>query len=122
MEVNMAIDQTESNQAKPNTEKKNKLEITEKRSGEELTVMLEGRLDTSTYSELQRFLDKRDGFTVLYIDMAQTEYVSSAGLRVLLDAAKRMDAANGTMKVKNVNQEVRETFCVTGFDEILTIE
>lgn len=102
---------------------KNKLTIADSREGETLTVRLSGRLDTETAPQLQRFLDGALADTSgLRLDMEELAYVSSAGLRVLLAAAKRMDRADGTMVVEHVNREIREVFAITGFDEILTLE
>ena len=87
-----------------------------------LTVGLEGRLDTTTAPELETALNGAlDGIKGLTIDLEKLEYISSAGLRVLLSAHKAMSGKGG-MKVKNVNEVVREVFDVTGFADILTIE
>ena len=91
-------------------------------AGTELNIVLEGRLDTNTAPELEAELKKRvEGITSLVIDIEKLEYISSAGLRVLLSAHKIM-VKQGTMVIKNVRDEVREIFEVTGFDEILNIE
>ena len=83
---------------------------------------LQGRLDTVTAPDLEKALkDSLDGITELVLDFEQLEYISSAGLRVLLSAHKAMSGKGG-MKVKNVNEVVREVFDVTGFADILTIE
>ncbi len=85
-------------------------------------VTLEGRLDTVTAPELDRELKGvLEGISELTLDFEKLEYVSSAGLRVLLSAHKAMSAKGG-MKVTNVNEIVREVFEVTGFADILTIE
>lgn len=87
-----------------------------------LTVKLEGRLDTVTSPELEKtMLSILDGVTNLVLDFADLAYISSAGLRVLLSAQKRM-SKQGSMKVINVNEDVQEIFEVTGFCDILTIE
>ncbi len=102
---------------------KNRLTIEESREGEKLTVRLAGRLDTETAPQLQQFLDGALADTAeLRLDMEGLAYVSSAGLRVLLAAAKRMDRSDGTMVVEHVSREIREVFAITGFDEILTLE
>ena len=95
----------------------------EKKTGETgLTVVLTGRLDTTTAPELEKELKENlDGVTALVIDMAALEYISSAGLRVLLSAQKIM-GKQGEMKVTHVNETIMEIFEVTGFSEILTIE
>lgn len=91
--------------------------------GTALTLALEGRLDTNTAPELEQVLnDSLDDITALEIDFANLEYISSAGLRVLLTTHKTMTAKGGTLKVTNSNDVVREIFDVTGFVDILTIE
>ena len=83
---------------------------------------LEGRLDTVTAPELEQSLkESMDGITELSLDFEKLEYISSAGLRVLLSAQKIMNR-QGSMKVTNVNETVMEIFEVTGFTDILTIE
>lgn len=103
--------------------RKNKLAIADSREGGRLTLQLSGRLDTETAPQLQQFLDGALADTAeLRLDMEELAYVSSAGLRVLLAVAKRMDRSDGTMVVEHVNREIREVFAITGFDEILTLE
>ena len=98
------------------------LNIEKKTNGTELTVALTGRLDTTTAPELERELKENlDGVTALVIDMAALEYISSAGLRVLLSAQKIM-GRQGEMKVTHVSETIMEIFEVTGFSDILTIE
>ena len=83
---------------------------------------LQGRLDTVTAPELEQSLkDSLDGITELELDFQNLEYISSAGLRVLLSAQKIMNR-QGIMKVIHVNETVMEIFEVTGFTDILTIE
>ena len=83
---------------------------------------LEGRLDTVTAPDLENDLkESLDGVTVLTLDFANLEYISSAGLRVLLSAQKTM-TRQGEMKIINVNDTIMEIFEVTGFVDILTIE
>ena len=85
-------------------------------------VDLEGRLDTVTAPELEKQLkDAMDDAAELVLGMEKLDYISSAGLRVLLSAHKVMSAKGG-MKVKHVNEIVQEVFEVTGFADILTIE
>ena len=87
-----------------------------------LTVSVGGRLDTSTAPELEAVLNESlDGVTDLVLDVGDLEYMSSAGLRVLLATQKKM-VKKGTMKVKNVNETIMEIFEITGFADILTIE
>ena len=91
-------------------------------NGTELVIALEGRLDTMTAPELEAELGKSlDGAESLVLDFSKLEYISSAGLRVLLSAHKTMSARGG-MKITNVNEIVQEVFEVTGFSDILTIE
>ena len=88
-----------------------------------LTVRLFGRLETTTAPELQTVIDNElTEVSDLHMDMEQLEYVSSAGLRVLLSATKKMQAKGGNMKLHNVRSEVLEVFKITGFDAILTLE
>ncbi len=83
---------------------------------------LEGRLDTTTAPDLERDLGENlDDVRELVLDFEKLEYISSAGLRVLLAAQKTM-TKQGTMKVVHVNETIREIFEVTGFSDILTIE
>ena len=96
--------------------------ITKKQNGTALEIALEGRLDTMTAPELEAELDRSlGGADSLTMDFSKLEYISSAGLRVLLSAYKIMNAKGG-MKVTHVNEIVQEVFEVTGFAEILTIE
>ena len=88
----------------------------------EVKFALEGRLDTITAPELEAALkDSFEGTTSLILDFEKLEYISSAGLRVLLSAQKVM-SKQGTMKIVNVNDIIMEIFEVTGFSDILTIE
>ena len=96
--------------------------ITRKQNGGTLEIALEGRLDTMTAPELEAELNKSlAGAETLIIDFSKLDYISSAGLRVLLSAHKVMTSKGG-MKVTNVNEIVREVFEVTGFADILDIE
>jgi anti-sigma B factor antagonist len=96
--------------------------IEKKMNGTELAIALEGRLDTMTAPELEAELGKSlGGAESLVLDFSKLEYISSAGLRVLLSAHKTMSAKGG-MKVTHVNEIVQEVFEVTGFADILTIE
>ena len=91
-------------------------------NGNALTLALEGRLDTVTAPELERELDASlNGADKLTFDFEKLEYISSAGLRVLLYAHKVMSGRGG-MKITNVNEIVSEVFEVTGFCDILEIE
>ena len=87
-----------------------------------LNIGLEGRLDTSTAPQLESVLKENlRGVTELILDFQQLDYISSAGLRVLLSAMKLMKK-QGTMIVRNVNETVMEVFEITGFADMLTIE
>ena len=91
-------------------------------SGTTLTVALEGRLDTTTAPKLEEELRSSvDGITRLVFDVEKLEYISSAGLRVLLAMQKLMNQ-QGEMVLQNVNEAVMEVFEVTGFSDILCIE
>ena len=91
-------------------------------NGTELTVTIVGRLDTTTAPELETALKESfEGVEKLVLDFAFLEYLSSAGLRVLLAAQKVMNK-QGEMIIKNVNETINEIFEVTGFIDILTIE
>ena len=98
------------------------LNIEKKGNASELTVALTGRLDTTTAQELEKELKASlDSVTTLVIDMTALDYISSAGLRVLLSAQKTMNK-QGEMKVVHVGETIMEIFEVTGFSDILTIE
>ena len=90
------------------------------REGKALTVALSGRLDSSTAPDLEKQLDLTD-IDKLVFDLAGLEYISSAGLRILLASMKAMDR-QGEMTVRHVQPAVMELFTVTGFSQILTIE
>ena len=96
--------------------------IAKELNGSTLTIALEGRLDTLTAPELEAELGKDlPGAEILVLDFSKLDYISSAGLRVLLSAHKTMSKKGG-MVVTNVNEMVREVFDVTGFSDILDIE
>ena len=98
------------------------LNIEKKKEGSKLELVLAGRLDMTTAPELEKELKASlDGVDELVFDMASLEYISSAGLRVLLSAQKIMNK-QGTMKVLHVNETIMEIFEVTGFSDILVIE
>ena len=91
-------------------------------NGSELTVNLTGRLDTTTAPQLEAELKQSvTGVEKLVLDFAALDYLSSAGLRVLLAAQKAMNK-QGEMIIKNVNETIAEIFEVTGFSDVLTIE
>ena len=95
--------------------------ITKTMNGPQLTLEVEGRLDTMTSPELEAAVrESIEGIGELVFDFGKLEYISSAGLRVLLSAQKTMNR-QGSMKVANVNSAIMEIFEVTGFSDILTI-
>lgn len=89
--------------------------------GNRLSVALTGRLDTATAPALEAELGTLEGVTGLVFDFTGLDYISSAGLRVLLSAQKKMKGV-GTMTVTNVNDTIMEVFEITGFTDILTIQ
>ena len=98
------------------------MQIEKKLNGTELTLNVSGRLDTLTAPELDDVIKaSTDDITSLTLDFANLEYVSSAGLRVLLSAQKKMNT-KGTMVICNANDTIKEVFDVTGFSDILTIQ
>ena len=98
------------------------LNINKTIENETAVFTLGGRLDTVTAPELEQALkESLDGVKALTMDFTELEYISSAGLRVLLSAQKVMNK-QGEMKITNANESIMEIFEVTGFSDILTIE
>lgn len=98
------------------------LNINKTKDDANLMLALEGRLDTSTAPQLEEEINGNiAGITDLKFDFSKVEYISSAGLRVLLSSQKTMNK-QGKMTITNVSEEVMEIFDVTGFSDILTIE
>ena len=98
------------------------LNISVSNNGTEYTFTLEGRLDTITSPDLEGEINKATpGAAKLILDLKNLDYISSAGLRVLLGAAQAMDG-KGDMVVRNLNQSVREVFDLTGFSNLFNIE
>ena len=98
------------------------MNISKELNGSRLTVSLEGRLDTASAPQLDEMLKSSlDGVTELVLNLEKLDYMSSAGLRILLSTQKTM-SKQGSMTVKNVNQTIMEVFEITGFADILTIE
>ena len=98
------------------------MNINKIQNGSELTIELEGRLDTVSAPSLEAELKKDiNGVQTLIFDFAKLEYLSSAGLRVLLASQKVMNR-QGEMRIRNVNSTISDIFEFTGFSEILTVE
>ena len=98
------------------------MDIKKTQSGTELVFELSGRLDTMTSPQLESEIKQSvSGVTKLVFDIAGLDYISSAGLRVLLSAQKVMNK-QGEMTVRNANAEIMDVFDVTGFIDILNIE
>lgn len=97
--------------------------ITKKTENELLTMELDGRLDTNTAPSLEREINNSitEEVKKLVLDFKQLQYISSAGLRVLLATQKKMNK-QGCMVIKNVNEMIMDVFHVTGFVDILTVE
>ena len=89
-------------------------------NGITMTIAVEGRLDTITTPDLELELRKLDNVNSLILDFRKLDYISSAGLRVLLSAHKKMQQKDG-MKIIHANELVKEVFEVTGFSDILTV-
>ena len=96
------------------------MEVNKISDGSALTVQIKGRLDAGNALEFDKSL-KLDGINDLTIDLADLEYISSAGLRTLLKIQKKMDR-QGAMRIKNIRENVREVLDMTGFSGFLTIE
>ncbi|WP_026396081.1 STAS domain-containing protein [Acetobacterium malicum] len=100
------------------------MKIDVKQDGEIFVVELEGRMDTNTSPEFQKEMEayySKEGFNMI-LDFDRLDFVSSAGLRVLLLIQKKSKALNGSLVIKNVKPEIQEVFDMTGFSDILTIE
>ncbi|MBR0209224.1 MAG: STAS domain-containing protein [Firmicutes bacterium] len=99
------------------------MNLIKKAAGDALTIALEGRLDTTTSPQLDNEVDvSLEGVKDLTLDFSELTYISSAGLRVLLRAQRKMNGCQGTMRVTGVSDGIMEIFEITGFSEILTIE
>ena len=96
--------------------------IKKKLEDKKLTLLLEGRLDTSTAPKLEEVIDSSlTGIEKLVMDFTKLEYLSSAGLRIILKAQKVMNS-KGVMELCNVKESIMEVFEITGFIDILTIQ
>ena len=91
------------------------------KNGNSITLSVKGRVDTTTAPELEQAVKNCEGISELIIDMNELEYISSAGLRVILYANKMMNE-NGSMKLINVSAPIMEILDITGFTDIITIE
>lgn len=96
------------------------MEIIKNQKENAMNIALSGRLDTTTAPQLEAEL-KLEGISELNLDFEKLDYISSAGLRVLLAAQKTMNK-QGSMKIAHVNADIMEVFEITGFSDILTIE
>lgn len=100
-----------------------KMNITKNFNEKELTIIVEGRIDTITSQDLEKEINSEIGnFNRLIIDFTNLEYISSAGLRVLISTQKKLKSDNIPFIIKNVNDTVNEIFSMSGFNKILTIE
>ena len=96
--------------------------LTTEKNGTNLTVRLSGELNTLTAPELSGLLDKElGGVQALTLDFAECDYVSSAGLRVLLATFKQMKAAKGSMSLANVGENFRDVLENTGLDAVFGV-
>ncbi len=99
------------------------MELTHDLKDSQLTVTVEGRLDTNTSPELEAFLrENLDGVQDLVIDLANTQYVSSAGLRVFLFAYKELVKVDGKVVLRSPNVYIADVLDATGFTDFITIE
>lgn len=99
-----------------------KMDITKKYNQKELTLSVEGRIDTITSKDLEKAIDEEFGnFDSLTMDFTDVNYISSAGLRVLIVAHKKLKNEDIPFSIKNVNDIVGEIFRISGLDKILKI-
>ena len=97
------------------------MKINKKQNDDELIISLEGRLDTNTSPDLEKELESLEDIKKLVFDFRKLEYISSAGLRIVLNCQKAM-VNKGNMIIKNANENVKGVFEITGFADILNIE
>lgn len=101
----------------------NFMEITKSYNEKELTLSVNGRIDTITSKELDKEInDELGNFDALILDFAELEYISSAGLRVMIATQKKLKPEGIPFVIKNVNDQVNEIFRMSSFDKILKIE
>lgn len=99
------------------------MNITKNYNEKELTLSIEGRIDTITSQDLDKEINEEfDNFDSLIMDFTDLEYISSAGLRVLIATQKKLKSENKAFVIKNVNDTVGEIFRMSGFNKILKIE
>ncbi len=98
------------------------MEIIKTMKNSVLTIALDGKMDITTAPDLEKEVSNLDGVKELIMDFEKLRYISSAGLRVLLLAHKKMIKQGGTMKVIHVNENVMEVMTAMGFADILTVE
>ena len=99
------------------------MEVKFNKQDSNLTVVISGNIDTVTAPELDAKLQENiAGVKDLVLDFAAVDYISSAGLRVILMANQQLEDADGTMTIKNANDDVRDVFEMTGFDSLLNLE
>lgn len=99
------------------------MDITKNFNEKELTLSVKGRIDTITSKDLDKEINDEIGnFESLILDFTDLEYISSAGLRVLITTQKKLKSENIPFVIKNVDDSVKEIFRMSGFDKILKIE
>ena len=99
------------------------MEVKFNKQDSSLTVTISGNIDTVTAPELDTKLQENlSGIKDLILDFAAVDYISSAGLRVILMANQQLEDADGTMTIKNANDDVRDVFEMTGFDSLLNLD
>ncbi len=99
------------------------MDVTKKQNGSELLLELSGSIDSGTSPELNAVIEQSlKGVNSLILDFKKIDYISSAGLRVLLATFKTLSGRGGNMIIRYPNQNVMDIFTMTGFDNILTIE
>ena len=99
------------------------MDIIKNINGEQTILVIKGRLDTTTAPELEVVLNEIvPNAQTLYFDFSELEYLSSAGLRLILSTQKSISANAGSLIIKNVNDTIMEVFEMTGFKDILTIQ
>ncbi len=99
------------------------LTINRNKNGDELTVSLEGKITSKTAPELESEIERMpQDVKTLILDFEGLEYLTSAGLRVLLAAQQKMEEAGSVMKLRNINNAIMNIFNSTGFIDVLTIE